>query len=286
MVINFNMPYSSKTNTELFTLIFTILTSLIGCAQNTLVAPNSGASAIDQHTINSNGCGPVAQLNAYNFSSEKWRKKTDLIPGKTPGKRFEYLVLKYGNRFSRHVHGRMRWSPRRGMSSPDLLDYINDFHSVARLPRLKLDSAFLKDKETQFQLLQRTHRQMKKSMEKGFPPIIDLRRFAKKTSQGGHMWRSVFGHFVTVYSIPNHLGPDATAIPIKYIDPSGGRIKIGSISIPKTNFFANDATNRTDLKLRKSPCLEANFPQTSVGKKYIKKGEKNILILSSIIGDF
>jgi len=100
------------------------------------------------------------------------------------------------------------------------------------------------------------------------------------------MWRSVFGHFVTIYEIPDKISPNATSIPIKYIDPSGGKILTGYIKIPKTNFFANDRTSKSDRSLKKSPCLEASFTNSHVGKKYLKKGEENILILSAIIGNF
>lgn len=267
-------------------LLLALCTSISAAAADIVRAPNSEATAIDQMDIDKNGCGPVSQLNAYAFSSAKWRKTTDKIPGNTQLERFEYLIKKHGGKLSRHIQGRIRWDKRRGMNCLDLLDYINDFHAQAKLPKIKLESFFLEGDEDHSDLLKRTHATLKKSMEQGLPPIIDLRRFAKTRMAGGYMWRGVHGHFVVVYEIPSTLPDNATSMTIKYIDSWGGAIRTGTLVTPSGNFFANDTTQRSGYKLRRTPCLEANFPGCNVGSHLLKPGEENVLILSAALGDF
>ncbi|GAA5494344.1 hypothetical protein Rhal01_00504 [Rubritalea halochordaticola] len=270
--------------TLLSAVFLSTLTAL--CADEVIRVPNPNAEAINQVGINKKGCGPVSQLNSYAFSSEKWRAVTDKIPGDTEGKRFVYLVKKHGMKFSRHMHGRLRWDYKSGMSSLDLLDYMNDFHAQARLPKIDLETLFIEDKESHEDLLQRTHKHLKKSLNKGFPPIMDLRRFAKIRQKAGYHWRSVHGHFVVVYEIPAQLPQNAQSMTIKYIDPWGGKIRTGTLRIPSGDFFANNNNDRADYKLRKTPCLEADFPGCQVGLQNLKSGEENVLILSATLGDF
>lgn len=266
-------------------LLLTCL-AVTSCAKDVIRVPNPDAKAINQAHIDKNGCGPVSLLNAYEFSSDRWRNTTSKIPGDTQEKRFNYITRKYGGKLSRHIQGRIRWDERRGINSLDLLDCMNDFHAHAKLPKVRMESLFLEGEEDHTALLMRTHKIFKKSIEQGLPPIIDLRRFAKKRTEGGYFWRGVFGHFVVVYEIPKTLPKNATSMEIKYIDPWGGAIRTGTLVTPKGNFFANDLNQNSGFKLKRTPCLEANFPGCSVGRNLLKPGEENVLILSAVLGDF
>jgi hypothetical protein len=69
---------------------------------------------------------------------------------------------------------------------------------------------------------------------------------------------------------------NATAFPVTYADPWGGKICHGSISIPTRNVLAAMTVD--------SPCLEAIFPQASVGKKLIRLGESSVLTAVAVLG--
>lgn len=83
-------------------------------------------------------------------------------------------------------------------------------------------------------------------------------------------------HFVTITAVPRKLESAATSFPITYIDPWGGKIRQGAISIPTRGVLAAEAAE--------SPCLEADFPEAAVGKKLLRQGEVSTLTVVAVLG--
>ncbi len=83
-------------------------------------------------------------------------------------------------------------------------------------------------------------------------------------------------HFVTITSVPRKLETRAASFPVTYADPWGGKICHGLISIPTQNILANVTAD--------SPCLQAIFPQASVGKKLIRPSESSVLTAVAVLG--
>jgi hypothetical protein len=228
--------------------------------------PHRSARAVDQNPIHKNGCGPVSWLNAYRFSSTEWRATTARLTG-TDQQQFDYLTRKHAFQFSKHVYMKRRWDPINGMRPRDLLAACNDFHKKAKLPPLQLVSLFLEKGETHTQLMQRTQLAMIDSLEKGFPPILHLSRFEKRTSpNGGHRWATYNSHYVTLYSLEKELTNNR--LKFQYIDPIGGRICKASLTLPDKEFYAIDITKPTGKGYLKQPSLVANCPETLIGSPH------------------
>ncbi len=259
-----------------------IISTSISCTntKGPVIAPNTKAKAINQISIQKYGCGPASLINAYRFGSPKWNTATTKIVGNTDKEQFDFLVKYYGKIFSRYARASMRWDSRSGINGLDLTDLANDFQTRRKLslPKLKHTTHFIKPKTDHSTLLKNTHKHLVKSLKKGFPPLISVKRFA----QQGTRWRQVHGHFVVLYEIQGSIPKKATSFEIKYIDPWGGKIKTGTIKIPQTAFFAvNNAEQKPTF--RKSPTLTVDFPDSRLGKHLVRKNEKSATILASSI---
>lgn len=263
-------------------LYFSIVATSSSCntVQGPVIAPNTEAKALNQINIQKNGCGPASLINAYRYGSPKWNTATQKIVGETDKEQFDFLVKYYGKIFSSYAHASMRYDARSGINGLDLADLANDFQTRRKLslPKLKHTTHFIKSDESHSALLNKTHKHLVKSLQKGFPPLISIKRFAQR----GSRWRQVHGHFVVLYEIPGTLPPNATSFEIKYIDPWGGKIKTGAIKIPETAFFAvNNAEKKPTF--RKSPTLTVDFPQSSLGRHLVRNNERSATILAASI---
>ncbi|MGJ8674217.1 hypothetical protein [Rubritalea sp.] len=233
------------------------------CFADMVHVPNRSAEAIDQLPIHENACGPVSWINAYRFSSKNWRATTCRITG-SDQQQFDYLTKKYAFQFSKHAYLKRRWDTKHGIQPLDLLDACNDFHKVSKLPPLKLNSLFLQPNENYQQLLIRSQAEMLASLTNGFPPILYLSRFEKRLSpNGGHRWTIQSSHYVTLYSIDDSEVKDELIF--EYIDPIGGRICKGSLTLPDKDFYAIDVSRLTGKGYLKKPSLVAKCPETQIG---------------------
>lgn len=234
-------------------------------------APNSGAAPANQLVVSGNACGPTALLNAFRFGNADWQRASNAITGESDKQRIYTIIREYGMRPSTAIKGRPRWS-RKGVNLSDLRDIANEMIRGKFLPQLSQEVLFRNPRESREKLLQRVHARFNTSLEKGLPPVISLRRFVKR----GQTWTALDAHFVTVISVPRKLEKGSTGFPVSYIDPWGGKICEGSIALPARAVLAEDAAE--------SPCLEAVFPQASVGRKLVRKGEASTLTLAAALG--
>ncbi len=239
-------------------------------------APNPAAVPADQLAVAGNACGPTALLNAFRFGNTAWQRASNAIAGTSDKERILRIIREIGMRPSKHVPGHPRWS-RRGVSLADLRDMGNEMVAGHYLPQLSEEVFFLKPRESPGKLLRRVHQRLEKSLAKGLPPVVSLRRYVlRKSSGAARQWTVIDAHFVTVTAIPRKLDKRARTFSVRYIDPWGGRHCEGTIGVPERPVFADSSGN--------SSCLEAVLPQTSVGKKRVSKGEETILAVSAAIG--
>lgn len=241
-------------------------------------APNSSAQPANQLSVAGNACGPAALLNAFRYGSEGWNKTAESIQGQTDREKMLTIIREVGMRPSKHLTGRARWS-RKGVNLADLTDIANELTDGRYLPRLSQEVLFRKSGESQEKLLKRVHHRFEKSLSKGLPPIISLRRYAlRKQPNGGAEWISLDAHFVTLISVPKKLPKGERSFPVTYVDPWGGKVQKGSIAISSNGILSADVEG--------TPCLEANFPNSAVGKKLVRPGEKHALAIAGALGRF
>jgi hypothetical protein len=256
--------------------------SSILLATSALAAPplleafNAQAVPANQLNVSGNACGPTALLNAFRFSNNDWQRALTDIHGNNDRERILRIIREIGMRPSKHTPGHARWS-RRGVSVADLKDMANEMCIGKFLPLISEEVFFLQPGEIPEKLLRRVHRHLSTSLIKGLPPVISLRRYALRRQDGGaSQWIVLDAHFVTLTCIPRKLDSTASSFAVGYIDPWGGHRCQGVIRIPETSFLA-------DSKGRSS-CLEAAFPQTSAGKKLVRRNELSVLAISAAIG--
>ncbi|WAC18270.1 hypothetical protein OVA24_13595 [Luteolibacter sp. SL250] len=243
-------------------------------AQPMREAPHPGATPVNQLAIAGNACGPAALLSAFRFGGEGWRKAADAVDGENDRQRLRKIILEIGMRPSKSLGGRPRWS-KAGVNIADLCDMANEMVGGPFLPDLEYEVMVTKPNEDHADLLERVHRRLEKSLAKGFPPVVGIRRFVKRKGT----WLVIEAHFVTVISIPRKLEKGAAFFPVTYIDPWGGRRCEGRVAVSGRELVAADG--RADPIL--SPSLEADFPQALVGKSRVAKGEVSLLTVSAAI---
>jgi hypothetical protein len=239
-------------------------------------APNPAATPANQLVVAGNACGPAALLNAFRFGNTHWQRASDAIAGENDRDRILRIIREIGMRPSKHTPGHPRWS-RRGVSLADLHDMANEMIAGHYLPQFSQEVFFLKPRETPEKLLRRVHQRLEKSLAKGLPPVVSLRRYALRNTKGStRQWIVIDAHFVTLTAIPRKLDKHARSFSVSYIDPWGGKRRTGTIAIPDRPVVADAAGE--------SSCLEAVFPQSSVGRNRVSKTEETALAISAAIG--
>ena len=242
-------------------------------------APNPGAVPVNQLTVSGNACGPAALLTALRFGDANWQRAATAVAGETKHDRLLTLIRTWGLRPSNSLTGRKRWS-RQGVNVDDLCDMANEMARGQLLPLMKCEVLLMNPGESPRQLLARAHGRLDASLRRGLPPIISIRRIVQRTGKDRTAsWEVLQGHYVTVIGVPGKLEQEATAFPVNYIDPWGGRRCAGRLAVSARAFRSGQAGEATD-----SPCLEADFPQAEVGKKLAKAGETSVLTLAAVIG--
>jgi len=240
-----------------------------------LHAPNGAAVPVNQLLASGNACGPASLLNSFQSGSERWQEIAQGIPGSSDKSRLIYVIRRYSVRESQHFIGKKRWTHTGGINLTDLTDVANEMKEGRWLPTLRNEVLLAKSREKHSSLLKRSHGRLKRSLGKGFPPIISLQRYVLKNGQ----WTVVKGHFVVVTGMSSRLGWGAESFSFEYIDPWGGKKRKGKISVENTPV--------TSLSLgSEQPTLIATVPGSGVGIEKVKKGEKTVVLLTSVLGAF
>ncbi len=242
-------------------------------------APNPGAVPVDQLAVSGNACGPAALLTALRFGDANWQRAATAVAGDTDKARLVSIIRIWGLRPSASLTGRKRWT-RQGVNVDDLCAMANEMTRSQLLPLMKRDALLSLPGESPQKLLARTHDRLETSLRRGLPPIISIRRIARRVDQNKvPSWVVLQGHYVTVVGIPGKLEKNSVSVPITYLDPWGGKRCTGRLATSTRAFLSGQAGESTD-----APCLEADFPQADVGKKLAKANETTVLTLAAVIG--
>ena len=254
-------------------VILAVICQTSAGAGEMLTAPNKKASPINQRRAYGNACGPASLLNAFQYGSSKWQNIFYAIPGTNSKTRIRYVVSKWGERPSLHIKGIKRWDPKQGINLLDLTDMANEMRDSHFTPRIKNEILTRKSRQKQIELLHHSHKLITKSLKKGLPPILSIRRYAYRDSDevGAKSWWPIRAHFIVVIETPKKISRSATSYHIKYVDPFGGYTRNGVIHTD-TGDFSN------------SPFLAATMPGASIGRALLRDGEETVLTFPSIIG--
>lgn len=232
------------------------------------VPTQTRVTVFNQRLVSNKACGPAALLNAFRFGDANWQRGLDAAAGKSDQERLSFTIRTYGMRPSSQFTGRSRWTSN-GVNLADLTDLANDMAASQSLPPLKSEVLVSLNGSAPAKLLALAHKRCAASLAKGLPPVLGIRRFVWRKTQGGQAaWLAVDAHYVTLTQLPA-LGWNARSFQIGYLDPNGGRRCVATVHVPDTP----------------SPSgLIIDCPGTSVGRYQVRKGEPTLVMLSSVLG--
>ncbi|MDB4508448.1 hypothetical protein N9051_02565 [Akkermansiaceae bacterium] len=247
----------------------------LSAQQNWLGVPNPTPEPINQLRMSGNACGPASLLDAFQCGSEKWQFSAAQITGRTQKQRMMKIILDYGRKPSAQFPKQQRWQPRAGISGVDLGNMANEMRKKYWMGTVKQQLFFKATKKSDLSHLHHSHKTLSKSLNKGLPPIMSVRRMAFRAPRSSNQkcWLTVKRHFLVLTGLPKKLAKNATSFPVTYRDPWGGHEYRGTIRIPT----ATEAPISTSI---------LDLPRSKIGKELIKRGETESLSLSSAIGVF
>lgn len=250
-----------------------LLAGLLGAcpAAELRTVPNPAAAPVNQLSVSGNACGPAALLASFRSGSESWQRAAASLPGTTDRDQLRSWIRRHGLRPSTTLKGRNRWSAS-GINVEDLVAAANEMNKPLFLPPLAHDDLFLRPREKPDALLRRTRERLDRSLAKGIPPVLSLRRYVLRKG----VWTPLQGHFVTVTAVPRKLPRGESAFVFHYHDPWGGKRREGRLELPAQAILAAPGQG--------SPCLEAKVPGALIGIGELRRGESSIVIPAAVIG--
>ena len=220
-------------------------------------APNPAARPANQLCIAGNACGPTAIVNSFRFGDDSWQHVATNIEGNNDAAILRHIILKHGGTWSASIPSRYRWS-RRGVNAADLTDIANEIAQPFSQPHLQLHIP--RQLSSPSDLLTGSFGKLSRSLQRGFPPTVGLRRYDHGMP--------IDSHFITIIAVADLLGKPTPQFSIRYVDPLGGKICYGKIRV-------DEGANKQHLG------LIADLPQTPVGKS--KSQNDSYLTLDSMI---
>ena len=234
-------------------------------------APRADATPANQLAISGNACGPAALLSSFRCGNDAWQRAASSLPGTTDREQLGQWIRRHGLLPSETLKGRKRWT-NAGINVEDLVAATNEMTRPLYLPAVSQDDLFLRRGEKPDALLRRTHQRLEKSLSKGIPPVLSLRRFVLRDGK----WTALQGHFVTITAVARKVRRGEHGFGFVYLDPWGGKRGQGEFRLPSGPVLT--ATGQT------SPCLEALVPSANIAKKDVRRGEATVVIPAAVIG--
>lgn len=240
-------------------------------AQELRSAPNAAATPVDQLAISGNACGPAALLASFRCGGPDWRRAAETLPGDGDRQQLGHWIRSHGLQPSSTLRGRKRWTSA-GINVADLLLAANETTRPLFLPPLAADELFRRRGESPDDLLRRARARIDRSLAKGIPPLLSLRRFVLR----GGEWTALQSHFVTIVSVPRQLPRGADSFAIAYLDPWGGKRCQGALALAPGSLLAPAG--------KTAPCLEARLPDAHIGRREVRRGETTAIVPAAVIG--
>ncbi len=237
----------------------------------TRTAPHEGAAPVDQLRLSGNACGPAALLTSFRCGSPAWQRAAAILPGTSDREQLALWIRRHGRQPSATLKGRKRWTSA-GINVEDLIIATNETTRPLYLPAVAGDDLFLHRGEKPEALLRRVRDRLDRSLAKGIPPLLSVRRFVLRDG----VWTPLEGHFITITAVPRRLARGERSFPIRYLDPWGGKRAEGRIALPPRPLLAPAA--------QPAPCLEATLPAANIGKSQVRRGESIALVPAALIG--
>lgn len=224
------------------------------------------ARALDQLAVSGNACGPAALLNSMRFADARWQPAMSRFEGQSDRAVLAGVIRHHGMRASPHLGGRPRWS-KRGINVVDLTDIANELLAPQRAGLLRHEVLAAVPACDSSRLLALAHQRIGRSLRRGVPPILSLRRFVYRDGA----WDAVDAHFITITAVSRWLPRGADAFAIESIDPWGGVHDQGRIRMPQSD---------------SAGFLIADLPESNRDGRHPRGRGASFVAASAVIGRF
>jgi hypothetical protein len=168
----------------------------------------------NQLSLATNACGPAALINSLRSGDASCQSAASRITGSDDQKKLRHIIKHHGAKSSRSIPGRTRWSTR-GINASDLTDVANEVHPPANV-------TFHHPGSGKMPILKDSRKLLVASLEKGFPPIISVRRYTNGMPMESH--------FLTILAVESIDSENAKGYGFTYIDPAGAKKLQGTIT--------------------------------------------------------
>jgi formylglycine-generating enzyme required for sulfatase activity len=188
-------------------------------------------------------CGPCALLNALKFGGPAERAAAARIPGSGDFARVRNLIATY----------RSQQAVKKGPPNPAYKCDADGSCALGALSKMTWDTLGLRtvncpnldraNDERPVDYVHRVYIWIERSLEDGFPPVVDIHKFAvqdEPAKPDGRSWKNSYGHFVCIVGLPEKLGPEALGFSFLFADAGDGRVEEGY-------FYADRYRNFGDL---------------------------------------
>lgn len=183
-----------------------------------------------EHDVGDCACGPCAIFNAFQFGGTTLTNLAWSLPGKTPADKVDSLIAMFGGKPSLLARNEPRYLAQGGMWGADIAPFINDWlEQDGSAFSVRGEYLTLQWDETPQEQLHRVYRQLRRSLQKGFPPIVNLQSYTARSGLGRAGWTWLDGHFVTVVAVQDSLDRDAGGFTMWVADSESGRVLQASV---------------------------------------------------------
>ncbi len=174
-----------------------------------------------------NGCGPACILNLLQSGPEEYRQiyQRKLV-GSTPEVKIRFLVDRYFKNSNSTVYqNRKKWGLH-GIAPEDLAAGLNELLSENNAQETFAQSLDRRAGETDSEFLQRIHRIIAKSLQRGVTPILSLRSYTVKRRERNDSepgWEVSRHHMVLITSVAKEWKEGSAGFPVTVLDPFDGK---------------------------------------------------------------
>ena len=188
------------------------------------------AELINQDKVGKNTCGTCAFV--HSLSLIKNSKLLDGLKGNDYVEKAKHFLEKYGSVQSGKYKNRAVYREKDGICDTDLLMIVNRFMKSTGSDEVKGSLVLRGEQESPENFVKRFNALLKKSIEKGFYPIVSVRALAAEYSEKSkkYLWNNKGGHWVTVSKV-GALSPDNLGFTFNFLDSISGRELQGYCSV-------------------------------------------------------
>lgn len=253
------------------------------------------APVVKQAPIGSEACGPCSVYNALQAGTADFRAVLAALPAGTPEDRVRHLITTHGTKPAVVHRGRFpRYTADGGMPADEMPLFLQDVLGGAGAPAGRTVVATWLERaadEPQDKHLRRVHATLKRHLDAGLPPIIDVQSYAARPTGWRFLWDRLAGHFVVVVEVQPVIEDGDKQFWFRYADSLTGRVERAFASLEEArpysatrHFTPNPDGSLKWTWLEGFPYLVVSAPSLRMGTDREPFQSRTIIVLRHVTG--